>query len=287
MAAAAALAQIALPRRMLVGGGATRGLGALLQALNLRRPAVVTDPFQVSAAGSLAHVEDALRNKVESWSTFSDTEPDPTTDSVARCTEFIRAGKFDCVVALGGGSPMDTAKAAGLLAVKGGRMRDYKAPVQTDEGGLPVVAVPTTAGTGSEVTRFTIVTDSETGEKMLCIGLAFLPVAAVVDYELTLTMPARLTADTGVDAFCHAMESYVSKRHNLFSDTLALKAVNRIATSIRAAYAEPGNRAAREQMMLAATEAGIAFSNSSVTLIHGMSRPCVPRERAGRRRASH
>merc|ERR1719272_27962 len=116
-------------------------------------------------------------------------------------------GNFDSIVALGGGSPMDTAKAAAVLYKQGGRMRDYKAPYQNDGASLPIVAIPTTAGTGSEATKFTIVTDSETQEKMLCVGVAYLPIAAILDYELTLTKPFRLTADTGIDAICHAMEA--------------------------------------------------------------------------------
>jgi alcohol dehydrogenase class IV len=152
-------------------------------------------------------------------------------------------------------------------------MRDYKAPKLTDEPALPLICIPTTAGTGSEVTRFTIVTDSETEEKMLCVGLAYLPLAAVIDYELTLTAGYRLTADSGIDAFCHAMEAFVSRKRNSFSDGLALSAINRIATSLRRACENPADIIARESMMLAATEAGMAFSNASVTLIHGMSRP--------------
>jgi alcohol dehydrogenase class IV len=168
---------------------------------------------------------------------------------------------------------MDSAKAAGVLASHGGQMRDYKAPYTMDEASLPIVAVPTTAGTGSEATKVTIITDSDSQEKMLCMGLAYLPVAAVVDYELTLSKPWRLTADTGIDALCHAMEAYVSGKHNLFSDALALQSLSAIGSSLRTCCYKPHDHAARERMMLASTHAGMAFSNSSVTLIHGMSRP--------------
>nr|NKR04472.1 iron-containing alcohol dehydrogenase [Escherichia coli] len=143
---------------------------------------------------------------------FADTVPDPTVASVEAALAALKAGDFDCVVGFGGGSPMDTAKAVAVLARHGGHMRDYTAPRQHDEPGLPIVAIPTTAGTGSEATRFTIVTDEASDEKMLCIGLAYLPVAALVDYELTLTKPKRLTADTGIDALTHAIEAYVSRK---------------------------------------------------------------------------
>jgi alcohol dehydrogenase class IV len=152
-------------------------------------------------------------------------------------------------------------------------MADYKAPHVQDEPGLPVIAIPTTAGTGSEATRFTIITDEATDEKMLCPGLAWLPVAALVDYELTFTKPRRLTADTGIDSLTHAIEAYVSKRANPFSDGMALLAMRAIAPNLRRVCADPEDRGAREAMMLGATQAGIAFSNSSVALVHGMSRP--------------
>jgi len=152
-------------------------------------------------------------------------------------------------------------------------MRDYKAPVAADKAKLPVIAIPTTAGTGSECTRFTVITDTERDEKMLIAGLGALPLAAIVDYELTYSVPARTTADTGIDSFTHALEAYVSKRANPFSDALALAAMELIGKHLRTAYAEPRNAAAREGMMLGATQAGLAFSNSSVALVHGMSRP--------------
>ena len=152
-------------------------------------------------------------------------------------------------------------------------MRDYKVPMQADRGALPVIAVPTTAGTGSECTRFTVITDTGRGEKMLIAGLGALPLAAIVDYELTYSVPPRTTADTGIDSLTHALEAYVSRRANPFSDALAVSAMALIGRHLRTAYAEPRNAAAREGMMLGATQAGLAFSNASVALVHGMSRP--------------
>merc|ERR1712216_549408 len=176
--------------------------------------------------------------------------------------------------ALGGGSPMDTAKAAAVLHTHKGRMRDYKAPFMMDKPSVPIIAIPTTAGTGSEATKFTIVTDETKDEKMLCIGMAYLPVAAIVDYEFSLSCPFRLTADVGIDTLCHAMEAYVSRKNNPLSDMFAMEALKKIGKSLRIACEDGQNHAARADMMLAATQAGIAFSNSSVTMIHGMSR-CI------------
>jgi alcohol dehydrogenase class IV len=121
---------------------------------------------------------------------------------------------------------MDTAKIVSVMGISGGRVRDYAAPVDNRDAGLPVIAIPTTAGTGSEATRVTIITETITDEKLLCIGRAFMPAAALIDYEMTLTMPFRLTADTGIDSITHAMEAYVSRKANPFSDAMSLAAMH-------------------------------------------------------------
>jgi alcohol dehydrogenase class IV len=239
----------------------------------LHAPLIVTDGF--FAKQGLAHqLSEILKQSgIGVIDIFSGSVPDPTTSSLDAGLQVLKNGTFDCVVGLGGGSSIDTAKAIAVLGVHGGEMRDYKAPHQQDVPGLPIVAIPTTSGTGSEATRFAIISDEESGEKMLCIGLAYLPMAAIVDYELTLSKPMRLTADTGVDSLTHAIEAYVSKLANPFADGFALTAMKAIWKNLPTACFDPQNRPAREAMMLAATQAGIAFSNSSVALVHGMSRP--------------
>lgn len=263
--------EISLPRTLRVGPGAVDEAGAVLELLGLSRPLIVTDRF-LSETGAVDRLLAGLARRHIDAVVFADTVPDPTTDSLGPGVALATAHDVDCVVGFGGGSPMDTAKAIALLAVSGGSMRSYKAPHNSGTA-LPLVAIPTTAGSGSEATKFTVITDSETHEKMLCPGLAFLPVAAIIDYELTVSMPPRLTADTGVDALTHAVEAYVSGRANPFSDGLALTAINTIGKHLRRAYADGNDVVARQNMMLAATQAGIAFSNSSVALVHGMSRP--------------
>jgi len=265
------LANINLPRILKVGAGASQQIAAALVELGVCRPLLVTDPFMVEC-GYCRRMEEQLAAAGIEYGVFSDCVPDPTTESVYAALETLRAGDYDSLVALGGGSSIDTAKAVAVLAAHGGIMRDYKVPATVDDG-LPIVAIPTTAGTGSEATRAAVITDTETGEKMLCMGLGLMPVAALVDYELTLTMPYRLTADTGIDSLCHALEAYVSRKANPFTDSVALTAMRSIYQNIRTACDQPDNRPAREAMMLAATQGGIAFSNASVTLIHGMSRP--------------
>lgn len=260
------------PRIMRVGGGTLESISEVLMSLGLRRPLVLTDQFLVST-GTAERLADLLAVAGLQAQIFADTVPDPTTESVSAAVKVAREHDADSVIGLGGGSPMDTAKAVALLARRPGEMSDYKAPLQNRGPALPTIAIPTTAGSGSEATQFTIITDSVTKEKMLCTGPAFLPVAAIVDYELTMSMPARLTADTGIDALTHAVEAYVSRRANPFSDGLCLSAISTIGTHLHRAVADGADREARAAMMQAATQAGIAFSNSSVALVHGMSRP--------------
>lgn len=260
------------PRIMLIGGGSIGRVGEVLQKLRVSRPLIVTDPYMVSS-GMIAQLTDPLSKAGIAYDVFSETVPDPTTTVVSAGTERLRSGGFDGLIGFGGGSPMDTAKAMNILAAHGGQMRDYKVPNGVDTAAVPLLCIPTTAGTGSEVTRGTVITDVETDEKMLVMCLAGQADAAIVDYELTLKKPFRLTADTGIDSFTHALEAFVSQKRNPYSDSMAIAAMERIGANLKTACFEPDNRAAREQMMLGATQAGLAFSNASVALVHGMSRP--------------
>ena len=233
---------------------------------------IISDAFLVST-GAVEQLVSGVEAAGLSTVVWTKTVPDPTTASLSLALSALDGHRPDCVVGFGGGSPIDTAKALALLAIHGGEMRRFKAPHVNVGPALPIIAVPTTAGSGSEVTQFTIITDSVANEKMLCTGPAFMPLAAIVDSELTSTMPPRLTADTGIDALTHAIEAYVSKKSNPFSDSLALAAIETIGRTLPGLYVDGGNPSAREKMALAATQAGIAFSNSSVALVHGMSRP--------------
>jgi alcohol dehydrogenase class IV len=265
-------AEIQIPSIIELGGGSFAEVPSVLARLQCKRPLIVTDPFLMSRG-----LPERLRAQIEDTGIhcgiFSDTVPDPTTEAVNKGVLAYVEGKHDSLVSLGGGSPIDTAKAIGMLVANGGLAREYKVPNSPSKPGPKHIAIPTTAGTGSEVTRFTVITDSETQEKMLIAGSTLLPNAAIVDYELTTSMPARLTADTGTDSLTHAIEAYVSRRANGFSDTFALAAMKTIWKELPTAFHEPGNLRAREAMMLAATLAGLAFSNASVALVHGMSRP--------------
>jgi len=264
--------EILIPSLIKIGGGAMAEAASILKRLEVRHPLIVTDGFLVRVG-----LAESLRAQIENagiaCGIFSETVPDPTTDAVAAGLRIFADGAHDGLVSLGGGSPIDTAKAIAMLAANGGRARDYKVPNEIPKQGPVHLAIPTTAGTGSEVSRFTVITDSETDEKMLIAGASLVPNAAIVDFELTMSMPARLTADTGTDSLTHAIEAYVSRKANAFADAFAMTAMKTIWAALPIAFREPDNRGSRESMMLAATQAGMAFSNASVALVHGMSRP--------------
>ena len=265
-------AKIVLPRVLQIGAGASSEVGPILKSLGLNNPLIVTDKVMVL----LGYIESLQKSLVESEinaDVFDDTVPEPTVASIQAGVKQVRNGNYDCVIALGGGSPIDSAKAISILGKYGGEMRDYKFPRIVDEPGLPVIAIPTTAGTGSEVTRVTIISDEITDEKMMCLGIGFMPTVALVDYELSISVPARTTADTGIDAMTHAIEAYVSKKASAYTDTQAIAAMKLIGPNLRKVYHNGSDRDAREQMMLGSTLAGAAFSNASVALVHGMSRP--------------
>ena len=264
--------QIILPRILEIGAGASRNIGAMVKDINCQRPLIVTDKIMLQL-GYVQRVRDDLSAMNIDSDVFDETVPEPTTRSIEAGVELVKNGQYDVIIGLGGGSPIDSAKAISILGKYGGQMRDYKFPRLVTEPGLPIIAIPTTAGTGSEATRVTVITDDTNDEKMLCVGIGFMPTVALVDYELTLTVPARTTADTGIDALTHALEAYVSKKANAFSDIQAVSAMKLLAPNLRRVFNNGQDREAREAMMLGSTLAGIAFSNASVALVHGMSRP--------------
>ncbi|MBH88258.1 MAG: alcohol dehydrogenase [Pelagibacterales bacterium] len=264
--------QIIIPNIMQIGAGASLELGNIMNRMEYKNPLIITDSMMVEL-GYISKIEENLKNNNIISDVFKDTIPEPTVKSIQEGVNKVKNGNFDSLIALGGGSPIDSAKAISILGKFGGEMKEYKFPRLVDEIGIPIIAIPTTAGTGTEVTKFTIIADEKTDEKMLCVGKGFMPSVALIDYELTLSLPQRSTADTGIDALTHAMEAYVSKKANAFSDAQALQAMSLIAPNLRTVFHNGNDKEAREKMMLGATLAGVAFSNASVALVHGMSRP--------------
>ncbi|WP_047682207.1 MULTISPECIES: iron-containing alcohol dehydrogenase [Xenorhabdus] len=266
------MSTVVLPRIMEIGGGTLINLPKILQSIRSKKPLIVTDKMMVQL-GYLDKLQSILQKAGIESDVYADTIPEPTAASIQAGIEKVKSGLFDAVIALGGGSPIDSAKAIAVMGKFGGTINEYRSPRQFNEQGLPVIAIPTTAGTGSECTRFTIITDEKTDEKLLCVGMGFMPIAAIIDYELTISVPARTTADTGIDAMTHAIEAYISRKANPYSDSQAIAAMKLIGPNLRRVYHDGNNKVAREAMILGSTLAGIAFSNSSVALVHGMSRP--------------
>ena len=203
---------------------------------------------------------------------FDGITGEPTDTMIENGVEMLKSSGCDFIIGIGGGSPLDSAKAIAAMAVNEGSIADYNGKEITGEI-LPLAAIPTTAGTGSEATKFTVITDSEKGIKMLLKGDVLVPKLAIVDSSFTVGAPKSVTSATGLDALTHAVEAYTSRKAFSMTDTLAVSAVKRIMKYLPIAYREPDNSLAREQMSIAALEAGICINNSSVTIVHGMSRP--------------
>ena len=203
---------------------------------------------------------------------FDGITGEPTDTMIENGVEMLKSSGCDFIIGIGGGSPLDSAKAIAAMAVNEGSIADYNGKEITGEI-LPLATIPTTAGTGSEATKFTVITDSEKGIKMLLKGDVLVPKLAIVDSSFTVGAPKSVTSATGLDALTHAVEAYTSRKAFSMTDTLAVSAVKRIMKYLPIAYKEPDNSLAREQMSIAALEAGICINNSSVTIVHGMSRP--------------
>jgi alcohol dehydrogenase class IV len=264
--------RVLMPREILVGGGSRFKLPQVLAGSGVRKPLLVTDPVMVKL-GHAQLLQAALAEAGLTADIFSDVVEDPTDISVGDLVARIKVGQHDGLVALGGGSAIDTAKAAAIVATTGETLVSLKVPRIVDATVMPVIAIPTTAGTGSEVTRAAVITDTTAHEKMLILGTAALPTAAIADFELTLTCPYRVTVDTGIDALTHALEALVNRNGNPHSEALALSALKLIGANLERVAAAPDDRNAREAMMLGALHAGLAVSNTSTALIHGLSRP--------------
>lgn len=265
-----------MAREFIVPGQIITGAGALDMAEDAfgqfgKKAMIVTDKVMIEL-GNCAKVENALKNQGIAYTIYSEITGEPTDTMIENGLAQYREEGCDFLVALGGGSPIDSMKAIGSLVKNGGNISDYMGKV-IDVEMPPMVAIPTTAGTGSEATQFTIITDTKKDIKMLLKGKVLMPTLAISDPQFTMTAPPKITAATGLDALCHAVEAYTSRKAQTLSDTFALSAVKRIFKYLPTAFHDGKNEEARIEMAVAALEAGIAFNNSSVTLIHGMSRP--------------
>ena len=261
-----------MPQVLLQGPGSLALLGKEVKRLGRKKPLLVTDGI-MEKAGYAGQVKAILVEAGCEVAVYNGVDGEPGDKHVeAGLAEYKKNG-CDFLVALGGGSPIDTAKPVGVLETNGGKITDYMGADKVANPIPPLVCIATTSGTGSEVTKVTIITDTGKDVKMLIASPFVIPAVAVADPVLTLSVPPSVTAATGLDAFCHAIEAFVSKKEQPLCDVLALNAVRLVSENLRKAWCDGDDLEARANMMLASTQAGIAFNNASVTLIHGMSRP--------------
>jgi len=260
------------PGVILTGGGCRRQAAELLSSLRARETLLVADPF-FAASEFVLELQIDLKRAGISCHPFSDFQPDPTDRNVAAGVERFRAIGGDSILAIGGGSAIDVAKIIGVASTNRESIREFQGYYRIPNPGPPLVAMPTTAGTGSEATKVAVITDTARNVKMMILDSKLMPAVAIVDYELTLSMPRPLTAHVGVDTLTHGIEAYVSRKANTITDSLALSCVTKVQNYLRAAWGEGGHREAREAMSVAALQGGLSFTNSSVCLVHGMSRP--------------
>ena len=261
-----------IPPTIITGIGASEVVGQHAQRLGANKVLVVTDPG-VAKLGYADKIVRQLQSVGIDAPVFSDVTPDPTLQNVNDGLQQYRDEGCDLIVSIGGGSAIDCGKGIAIKLTNDGAFADYMGVDKIPNPGVPLIAIPTTAGTGSECSKVTVITDTENNVKMMLSSPCLLAQVALVDPLLSLTTPPHLTSAVGIDALTHAIEAYISKRAQPITDAIALESIRLISGSLRQAWADGENITARTDMMVGASIAGIAFSNSSVALVHGMSRP--------------
>ncbi|WP_317854887.1 iron-containing alcohol dehydrogenase [Chakrabartyella piscis] len=262
--------EFTVPSQMITGVGALTEAVPAMQKLGTK--ALIVCGKVMTKLGTIAILENVLKEAGIAYAIYNEIVGEPTDVMIVEGVAKYKKENCDFLIAMGGGSPLDAMKAIGALVTNEGELTSYMG-IEFPNPIPPTVAIPTTAGTGSEATQFTIITDPINNVKMLLKGKVLIPTLAIVDPQFTLTAPPKTTAATGIDALAHAVEAYTSRKAQPLSDTFALAAIKRIFKYLPIAYKNGSDMEAREQMSLASLEAGIAFNNASVTVVHGMSRP--------------
>ncbi len=270
-----------LPTRIEYGIGAAGKLVESIKALGSEKILIVTDKG-VEASGLMAAITEPLASAQLEFDVFSDVEPNPKDRNVHAGAQLAQRLHADGLVAIGGGSPIDCAKSIALLATHGGSVRDYEDRDKISGNVLPVIAIPTTAGTGSEVTFSSVITDTAEGFKFTVKHPSLAPRIAILDPQMTRTMPPGLTAATGMDALTHAIEGYTAKVSEPLADAAALYAIELVATYLKTAVFEGNNMEARAGMLVGSLLAGIAFSHSDVGSVH-----CIAEALGGKYDTAH
>ena len=261
-----------IPQNIKFGAGTLDLLPDLAKELGKSKGYIISGPH-LNKIGMVAKCRKALKNAGMESECFTETEGNPSTDTVVKATEGFKKSKADFIVAFGGGSSLDVAKAVAVLATYGGNIVDYEGAGKVMGPVVPMIAIPTTAGTGSEVTVFSVITDHSRNYKLTVVSNYLLPAYVILDPDLIATVPANTAAACGIDAMVHALEAYISKAASPFSDIFAREALRLIGGSIRDYVADRSNPAACESMMVGSLFAGIAFSHARLGNVHAMSHP--------------
>lgn len=256
------------------GPGARKELPEVLTRMGVKKALVTSDKGLIKV-GTTKMVTDVLDEMGFPYDIYSEIKPNPTVTNVKQGVEAFKASGADCIIAIGGGSSMDTAKGIGIVAnnPEFGDIVSLEGCAPTKNKSVPIIALPTTAGTGAEVTINYVIIDEERQAKMVCVDPNDIPAVAIVDPELMYSLPKGLTAATGMDALTHAIEGYITKGAWIMSDMYELQAIKMIAENLPIAVEEPTNPAGREGMALAQYIAAQAFSNVGLGLVHGMAHP--------------
>ncbi|ASN06106.1 iron-containing alcohol dehydrogenase family protein [Virgibacillus necropolis] len=266
------MATLSLPNQIEIGAGCINQLGKIISASGASKPLIIMDAFLAQAPVSLQEkVQRILQQEQLEFELFSDYAGEPTVDHVQAALHSLASSHADCVVAIGGGSAIDISKAVSLFGLNP-EMKWSNIVSQSRLKRLPLIAIPTTAGTGSEATGIMVITDIKAGVKMNPGHPHLIPDTAILDPELTVSLPQHFTAFTGLDALTHAIEAYVSNRSSAMTDLYALKAIRMIGEALPKVYEDGSNVKERENMILASCYAGIAFFNSSTNLAHAAGR---------------
>lgn len=261
-----------IPQNIKFGAGTLDLLPDLAKELGKSKGYIISGPH-LNKIGMVAKCRKALKSAGMESECFTETEGNPSTDTVVKATEGFKKSKADFIVAFGGGSPLDVAKAVAVLATYGGNIVDYEGAGKVMGPVVPMIAIPTTAGTGSEVTAFSVITDHSRNYKLTVVSNYLLPAYVILDPDLIATVPANTAAACGIDAMVHALEAYISKAASPFSDIFAREALRLIGGSIRDYVADRSNPAACESMTVGSLFAGIAFSHARLGNVHAMSHP--------------
>ncbi|WP_373700732.1 iron-containing alcohol dehydrogenase [Neisseria dentiae] len=262
--------QFFMPVQNIIGAGALAQAMDAIAALGLKKALIVTDGG-LSKMGVADQIGGLLKEKGIDYAVFDQVQPNPTVSNVNAGLAKLKESSADCVISLGGGSSHDAAKAIAIVAANGGKIEDYEGLDKSKKPQIPLVAINTTAGTASEMTRFTIITDETRHVKMAIVDKHVTPLLSVNEPALMEGMPAPLTAATGMDALTHAVEAYVSTAASPITDAVAVKAIELIARYLPTAVSDPKNKEAREQMAYAQFMAGMAFNNASLGYVHAMA----------------